>query len=111
MIKYQLVIGLAMLAVTSYGQKVIVNPDGTHSIQTGSVIVNPNGTHSTVHGSGTNSVIVNPNGTHSVRVGSVIVNPNGSHTVVQDSTAIDAYRAWAWPFERNRKNKTEKRPQ
>jgi CDGSH-type Zn-finger protein len=50
-------------------QRVVVNPDGTHSIviDNGSTktIVNPNGTHSTVIDNGSTKIIVNPNGTHS----------------------------------------------
>lgn len=42
--------------------QVIVNPDGTHSVQHGNIIVNPDGTHSVQHG----NILVNPDGTHSI---------------------------------------------
>lgn len=78
MIKFQLLFILLVVFTASYGQGVIVNPDGTHSVVTGSIIVNPNGTHSTIHG----SVVVNPNGTHSILTGSTLINPNGTTSIL-----------------------------
>jgi hypothetical protein len=66
----------------AYSQEIIVNPDGTHSVSTGSVIVNSDGTHSIRTG----SVIVNSNGTHSTVHGNVIVNPNGTHSIITGNT-------------------------
>lgn len=93
--KIQLSLFFVAFSVVSYGQTVIVNPDGTHSTMISTpgaatgIVVNPNGTHSTVINTSTNSsLIVNPNGTHSTVIKngniSTIVNPNGTH-----STAID----------------------
>lgn len=76
--------------ILTYGQGIIVNADGTHSIMINSgntgIIVNANGTHSTVINSGANiSTVVNPNGTHSTLVNNgniaTIVNPDGTHSI------------------------------
>lgn len=58
--------------------QIIVNADGTHSIQHGPHIINPNGTVSVQHG----PHIINSDGSVSVKHGSVIVNTNGSHSTV-----------------------------
>jgi len=52
---------LFVLVCAKVQGQIIVNADGTHSIQHGSHIINPNGTISVQHG----SVIVNTNGGHS----------------------------------------------
>jgi len=59
--------------------QIIVNADGTHSIQHGLHIINPNGTVSVQHG----PHIINSDGSVSVQHGSVIVHANGSHSTVQ----------------------------
>ena len=60
------------------------NEGSSHGVH--KVIVNPNGTHSVVVGSGTSQIIVNPDGTHSPIVGNgntkIIVNSNGSHSIL-----------------------------
>lgn len=61
MMKFQLLVILLLFFAVTHGQGVIVNPDGTHSVITGSVIVNPNGTHSILAG----STLINPNGSTS----------------------------------------------
>jgi hypothetical protein len=94
--KIQLSLFSVAFAVISYGQTVIVNPDGTHSTMISTpgaatgIVVNPNGTHSTVVNTSPNSsVIVNPNGTHSTVIKngniSTIVNPNGTHSIAIDN--------------------------
>jgi hypothetical protein len=84
MIRLNIVFAFLFCAAGAYDQSVIVNPDGTHSVSTGSVVVNSDGTHSVISG----SVIVNPNGTHSIISGSVIVNPDGTHSPVVGAPLI-----------------------
>lgn len=62
-------------------QQVIVNADGTHSVQYGNVIVNPNGTHSLIYG----NVQIHSDGTHSIKQGNSIVNSNGTHSLINGS--------------------------
>jgi hypothetical protein len=69
MIRLNIVFAFLFCAAGAYGQSVIVNPDGTHSVSTGSVLVNSDGTHSVISG----SVIVNPDGTHSPVTGAPLI--------------------------------------
>ena len=66
-----LLILLCMVSYSAYAQHtVIVNPDGSHSVDIHSgnstTIVNPDGTHSTAIHSGNSTTIINPDGTHTV---------------------------------------------
>lgn len=71
--KYCLLLILSLFTLENYGQGIIVNPDGTHSVVTGNVVVNPDGTHSVING----STILNPNGTTSTISGSSVISSNG----------------------------------
>lgn len=73
------------LTTKVFAQGVIVNQDGTISIQTGSTIVNSNGSISTVHG----SIVVNSDGTHSIIAGSSIINSNGSISTISSPLLSD----------------------
>ncbi|TCK85090.1 hypothetical protein [Albibacterium bauzanense] len=66
--------------------QIVVNADGTHSIQHGPHIINPNGTISVQHG----PHIINSDGSVSVKHGSVIVNTNGSHSTILGSERDDS---------------------
>ncbi|MGK9117307.1 hypothetical protein [Olivibacter jilunii] len=70
--------GLTLLTLSSFAQGVIVNQDGTISIQNGSTIISSNGSVSTVHG----SIIVNADGSHSVIAGSSVINANGTVSTI-----------------------------
>lgn len=83
--KIHLLILFISLTTTVFAQGVIVNQDGTISIQTGSTIVNSNGSVSTVHG----SIIVNSDGTHSIVAGSSIINANGSTSTITSPLLTD----------------------
>lgn len=75
-----IIIGLFMLLCSAVLGQVIVNADGTHSIQHGPHIINPNGTISVQHG----PHIIHSDGTVSVDHGSGIINPNGSISKKQE---------------------------
>jgi len=72
-------IGLFVFFCAKVQGQIIVNADGTHSIQHGLHIINPNGTVSVQHG----PHIINSDGSVSVQHGSVIVHANGSHSTAQ----------------------------
>ncbi|HSF88604.1 MAG TPA: hypothetical protein VLA46_04255 [Saprospiraceae bacterium] len=83
---------MVLLQLPAFGQTILVNPDGTHSVilnsgSNTSVMVNPNGTHTVIFDNGNTQTWVNPDGTHSVMVHAntnmpVLVNPDGSHSVI-----------------------------
>lgn len=73
------------LTVTALAQGVILNNDGTISIQTGSTIINSNGSLSTIQG----SFIVNSDGTQSIIAGSSVINPNGSTSTITSPLFTD----------------------
>ena len=63
--------------------QVIINPDGTHSIDLGNgVVVNPNGTHSIKL---ENGIVVNPDGTHSIAI-----NPDFGKEDIKDDTVLQS---------------------
>lgn len=72
--KLRLLLIFSLFSLENYAQGIIVNPDGTHSVVSGSVVINSNGTHSTISG----STIINPNGTVSTISGSSVIGSNGS---------------------------------
>lgn len=80
------IIGLAMMLCSPVLGQVIINADGTHSIQHGPHIINPNGTISVQHG----PHIIHPDGSISVTHGSTIVNPNGSTSTKQELLSDDS---------------------
>ena len=83
--KTGITIGMFMLLCSQAIGQVIVNADGTHSIQHGPHIINPNGTISVQHG----PHIIHPDGTISVTHGSTIVNSNGSISTKQEQLIDD----------------------
>lgn len=73
-----LLFGLVFFYISSFAQGVIINQNGTISVQTGSTIINSNGSISTVHG----SIIVNSDGSHAVIAGSSVINANGTISTI-----------------------------
>lgn len=73
-------IGAFMLLCSQALGQVVVNADGTHSIQHGPHIINPNGTISVQHG----PHIIQSDGTISTTHGSTIVNPPESVSSKQE---------------------------
>lgn len=72
--KTGITVGLFILLCSNALGQVVINADGTHSIQHGPHIINPNGTISVQHG----PHIVHSDGTISTTHGSTIVNPTES---------------------------------
>lgn len=96
-LKTGVIIGLFMLLCGQALGQVVVNADGTHSIQHGPHIINPNGTISVQHGphiihsDGAISVqhgphTIQPNGTLSVSHGLNIINSDGSNSIKHEET-------------------------
>ena len=87
-----LLTSMTMLHLSSTGQTIHVNADGTHTLifnnsSNPSVQVNPNGTHTLIYDNGCTQTWVNPDGTHSVMLNAntqtpVLVNPEGTHTQI-----------------------------
>lgn len=67
-------IGLFLFICAQLQAQIIINSDGTHSVQHGMHAVNLDGTISAIHG----NHLIHSNGTISVIHGSTIVNPNGT---------------------------------
>lgn len=89
--------------------QIIVNADGTHSIQSGSHIINPNGTVSVQHG----PHIINSDGSVSVIHNSVIVNNNGSHSTIlspakKDDNKDDSNSSFGLLFNQKRDKQQKK---
>ncbi len=80
-----------------YGQGVVVNADGTHSVVVGTIAINPNGTHSVIHG----NIAVNPDGSHSI----VIPSPN--RAAARTPQSLD--RPYNWIGFRHKKKSAKKR--
>jgi hypothetical protein len=85
-------IGAFMLLCSQALGQVVVNADGTHSIQHGPHIINPNGTISVQHG----PHIIHPDGKISVVHGSTIINSTGDLSLkkdlLSDSNTYRTYR-------------------
>ncbi len=82
--KTGIIIGLLTLFCSQAFGQVIINTDGTHSVQHGPHIIHSNGTVSVQHG----PHIIHPNGTISVQHGQHIIQPDGSVAVVHGPTII-----------------------
>lgn len=78
-------LGLFLFICAQSQAQIIVNSDGTHSIQHGMHAVNSDGTVSVIHG----PHLIHSNGTVSVIHGSTIINPDGSIGIRHDKALND----------------------